>query len=52
MNGVTDNAIRASCQSRLTMTIMMPTKVRIAVINGTKPSVDRDRNEVASFWIR
>jgi len=52
MNGVMDKAINASCQSRVTMTTIIATSVTTAVINGTTPSVDRDRREVASFWMR
>ena len=52
MNGVTDIAINASCKSICVMTNIIPPRVTIAVISGTKPSVDRDRRDVASFWMR
>ena len=52
MNGVTTRAINASCQSRLAMTTIIPPSVRRAAMSGMRPSAERERSEVASFWMR
>ena len=52
ISGDTRSAIRASCQSKKTMTRIIAPRVRMEVVRGIRLSIPNERSIGASFRVR